>query len=101
LEGNEFGDLAQALRDGKLDELPITPAEKLLMGFVERITLNPSKVSDEMVQGLRDAGWTDAHIAETVYIAAFFNMMVRIADAFGCKPPAVADEGGVPRAIAG
>lgn len=52
-----------------------------------------------MVQGLREAGWTDPQIAEAVYIGSFFNMMVRIADAFHALPPPVTDADGPPVAV--
>jgi hypothetical protein len=52
-----------------------------------------------MVQGLREAGWTDPQIAEAVYIGSFFNMMVRIADAFHALPPSVTDADGPPVAV--
>lgn len=52
-----------------------------------------------MVDGLRQVGWTDPQIAEAVYIGSFFNMMVRIADAFQAAPPPVTDANGVPKAV--
>jgi hypothetical protein len=52
-----------------------------------------------MVGHLREAGWTDPQIAEAVYIGSFFNMMVRIADAFNALPPQVADADGPPAAV--
>jgi len=52
-----------------------------------------------MVQGLREAGWTDPQIAEAVYIGSFFSMMVRIADAFHALPPPVTDADGPPAAV--
>ena len=47
------------------------------------------RVTDEQVQGLRDAGWSDEQIAEAAYDAALFNLFVRLADTFGIEPPAV------------
>jgi len=52
------------------------------------------------VQGLRDAGWSEAQIAEAVYIGALFNLFVRLADAFDIHPPAIMDADGVPAAAA-
>jgi alkylhydroperoxidase family enzyme len=52
-----------------------------------------------MVQSLREAGWTDPQIAEAVYIGSFFNMMVRIADAFHALPPPVTEADGPPIAV--
>jgi alkylhydroperoxidase family enzyme len=99
LQGPEHEATAQALRDGDLENLPVTPAEQELLRFVEQLTLEPHKVNDASVDRLRAAGWSEAQMAETVYIASFFNMMVRIADAFGAMPPSVADVCGIPRAV--
>jgi hypothetical protein len=52
-----------------------------------------------MVEDLREAGWNDPQIAEAVYIGSFFNMMVRIADAFDAFPPPVTDPDGPPAAV--
>lgn len=61
--------------------------------------MNASQIDDEIVDGLREVGWTDPQIAEAVYIGSFFNMMVRIADAFQALPPPVTDMGGIPAAV--
>jgi alkylhydroperoxidase family enzyme len=37
----------------------------------------------EDVQKLRDAGWKEDQIAETVYVTAMFAFFNRVADAFG------------------
>lgn len=89
-----------ALREGKLNDLPVSPAERKLLDFIVILTKHAWKITDETIKGLRDVGWTDAQIAETVYIGSFFNMMVRIADAFGAVPPSVTDQEGIPPAVA-
>jgi alkylhydroperoxidase family enzyme len=55
-------------------------------------------VTDEMVQALRDVGWTNEQIAEAAYDAALFNLFVRLADTFGIEPPTVFEPDGIPRA---
>ena len=93
--------MAKALRDGDLDRAPISPKERLLLEFVGTITKHAYRVTDEQVEALRDAGWTEPQIAEAVYIAALFNLFVRLADAFDIHPPAVMDPDGVPAAVGG
>ena len=88
--------MADAIRAGDLDKAPITPAERLLLEFVGTLTRHAYRITDAQVQGLRDVGWSDAQIAEAVYDGAFFNMIVRIADAFDIHPPLSADANGVP-----
>jgi len=98
LQGETYTKAAQALRDGNLDAAGLDRPHRLLLDFVETITSHAYKVTDEQVQGLRDAGWSDEQIAEAVYVAALFNLFVRLADTFGIQPPAMYEPSGVPAA---
>jgi alkylhydroperoxidase family enzyme len=99
LQGEQFGPVAQALRDGDLDAAGLSHAERLLLEFVGTITRHAYRVTDEQVQGLRDVGWTDEQIAEAAYDAALFNLFVRLADTFGIEPPAMYEPDGIPAAV--
>ncbi len=99
MQGEQFGQAAEALRNGDLDAAGLDKAERLLLEFVETITVGAYRVTDEQVQGLRDAGWTDEQIAEAVYDAALFNLFVRLADSFGIEPPAKYEPTGIPGAV--
>jgi alkylhydroperoxidase family enzyme len=98
LQGEQYHEAAQAFRDGNLDAAPVTPAERLLLEFVGTVTRHAYRVTDEQVQGLREAGWTEAQIAEAVYEAALFALFVRLADAFDIHPPAMYEPEGPPAA---
>ena len=100
MQGEEHAATADALRAGDLDRAAITPAERLLLDFIGTLTRHAYRITDEQVQGLRGAGWTDAQIAEAVYIGALFNLFVRIADAFDIQPPAEYEPNGAPSVIA-
>ena len=65
----------------------MTDAERLLLEFVGTLTRHAYRITDEQVQALRDAGWSDAQIAEAVYDGALFNLFTRLADAFDIHPP--------------
>ena len=99
MQGAQYTEVAKALRDGDLDRAPVTPAERLLLEFVGTLTRHAYRITDDQVQALRDAGWSEAQIAEAVYDGALFNMLVRIADAFDIHPPALMDPEGVPAVI--
>ena len=99
MQGEHYAPVAQALRDGNLDAAPITPAERLLLDFIATLTRHAYRITDAQVQGLRDAGWTDAQIAEAVYEGALFNLFVRLADAFDIHPPPLMDPDGRPAAL--
>jgi alkylhydroperoxidase family enzyme len=101
LQGEEYSELGQALRDGRLDDLPLSDAERLLLEFVGTLTKHAYRITDEQVEGLRQAGWSDEQIAEAAYDGALFNMFVRLADAFDIHPPPVLDPDGVPKAVTG
>jgi alkylhydroperoxidase family enzyme len=98
LQGESFGQAAQALRDGDLDAAGLDKPERMLLEFVATITTGAYRVTDEMVQALRDVGWTDEQIAEAAYDTALFNLFVRLADTFGIEPPTVYEPDGIPRA---
>ena len=98
LQGETFGEAAQALRDGDIDAAGLSGPERKLLDFVETITRHAYRVTDEQVQGLRDEGWSDEQIAEAAYDSALFNLFVRLADTFGIEPPAVYEPNGVPAA---
>jgi alkylhydroperoxidase family enzyme len=67
--------------------------------MIDTLTRHAYLIDDAMIEDLRHSGWTDAQIAEAVYIGSFFNMMVRIADAFHTFPPPVTDPDGAPGAV--
>ena len=98
MQGEAFGQVAEALRAGDLDAAALDRPHRLLLEFVETITRHAYRVTDDQVHELRAAGWSDEQIAEAVYIAALFNMFVRLADAFGIKPPAIYEPDGPPPA---
>jgi alkylhydroperoxidase family enzyme len=99
LQGDEHSEAAAAIREGDLDNANVTPAERKLLEFVETLTKEAYKITDEQVQELRDVGWSDEQIAEAVYDGALFNFFVRVADAFDIHPPAFMDPDGQPPAV--
>jgi len=98
LQGETYGQAAEALRAGDLDAAGLDRPHRLLLEFVETITRHAYRVTDEQVQELRKVGWSDEHIAETAYDAALFNLFVRLADTFDIEPPAVYEPNGIPSA---
>jgi alkylhydroperoxidase family enzyme len=98
LQGESFEKAAEALRNGDLDAAGLPQPERLLLEFVETVTRAAYRVTDDQVQGLRNAGWSDEQIAEAAYDAALFNLFVRLADAFGIEPPAMYEPHGIPGA---
>ena len=98
MQGEQFEGVAEALRNGDLEAAGIPQPERLLLEFAGTITSAAYEVTDEQVQGLRDVGWTDQQIAEAAYVAALFNLFVRLADTFGIEPPPMYEPAGIPPA---
>jgi alkylhydroperoxidase family enzyme len=67
--------LGENYREAGLSPKPLTMLE-----FAEFLTTNPSGVSQEWADGLRDVGWADEDIVDMVHITALFNYMDRVAD---------------------
>lgn len=72
-----------AILEGKIEEAGLTPAERVLLEYVELITKAAYRSTAEDVQKLRGAGWSEDQISEAVYITAMFAFFNRVADAFG------------------
>ncbi len=80
-----------ALRKGDLDGATaagLDPKERAFLELTAIQTKNAYKIHAAVVQKVRDAGWTDEQIMEGLFIGAYFNLMVRMADAFGLPDPA-------------
>jgi uncharacterized peroxidase-related enzyme len=73
----------KAIVEGKLDEAGLTPAEHVLLDYVELITQAAYRSTPDDVEKLRAAGWKEGEISEAVYITALFAFFNRVADAFG------------------
>lgn len=99
MQGEEYRGLSWAIRDGRLEELPMGDEERLLLEYVGTLTRHAYRITDAQVDGLRAVGWTEEQIAEATYDAALFNFFVRLADAFDIHPPPELDADGRPGAL--
>ena len=98
MQGEAFGQAAEALRNGDLGAAGLAEPERLLLEFAGTIAGAAYRVTDEQVQRLREVGWTDEQIAEAAYVAALFSLFVRLADTFDIEPPAAYEPNGIPAA---
>ena len=80
-------EVIEALSRGDIAAAGLSDAERALMRFVELVTRHAYRTTADDVERLRQAGWTDAQVAEAVYIAALFAFFNRVADAFGLADP--------------
>lgn len=64
----------------------LTPKQRAMLEFAEKLTLASSRVGEADRQALRDAGFTDRDIWDIASVAGFFNMTNRIASATAMEP---------------
>jgi uncharacterized peroxidase-related enzyme len=82
--GNES--LVQAILED-LDTAPIDPKTKAMLIFLRKVTLEPFNIGAEDITPLRAADLSDAAIEDAIHICANFNIINRLADAFGFEFP--------------
>lgn len=77
-------DLAPALtRDWRSATIP--DRLRAILDYVERLTLEPSRMEEADVVRLREAGLDDEAILNTCEVAAYFAFVNRMADGLGVR----------------
>lgn len=66
---------------------PIDEPLRAMLGFLEKLTLHPDAIGPADVAPLRALGLGDPQIADAIHVAAIFNVIDRIADAFEFHVP--------------
>ncbi len=56
-----------------------------MLGYAEKITLNPASIVEADVEGLRAHGWTDIEILEIACLASYRNYIAGVAHALGVE----------------
>jgi uncharacterized peroxidase-related enzyme len=62
---------------------PVDRADRVMLEYVSKVTVDATAVSREDHDRLRDAGFDDRGILQITLIAAWFNYINRVADALG------------------
>lgn len=75
--------VCEALGRGDLANAAVSDAERTLLSWVQLLTRESHRNTASDVDRVREAGWSDEQMAETVYITALFALFNRVADAFG------------------
>ena len=65
--------------------MDLTGAERVMLEWVEKLTLAPATCTEADVEGLRGAGWTDRDILDIAQVCAYFNLRVRMVDGLGLE----------------
>ena len=64
----------------------LSPANRALCAFAEKLSLDPRESTVEDIERLREHGFDDRSIHDAVQIIGFFNYINRVADALGVEP---------------
>ena len=74
--------LSQSLRED-WRSADLTEPERVMLAWVEKLTLTPARCTAADLDGLRAAGFDDVAILQIAGIAGWFNYINRMADALG------------------
>lgn len=66
---------------------PVPERTRAMLGFLEKMTLDPDALGPEDAAALRAAGLSEQAIEDAVYTCAAFNAIVRLADTFEFQVP--------------
>ena len=61
----------------------LTDRERVMLSYVEKLTLKPVSVGQDDIEALRTAGFDDQAILQINLIASWFNYINRVADGLG------------------
>jgi uncharacterized peroxidase-related enzyme len=64
----------------------LEPRERAMLEFAVKLTEASDQMTEQDVQALRDAGWSDEDIFDIGEVAAMFNFTNRLASGFGWLP---------------
>lgn len=56
-----------------------------MLEYAEKLTIAPSSMTEQDIEALRDAGWSDRDVLDIVHVCAYFNFRVRVVDGLGLK----------------
>ncbi len=62
---------------------PIPEKLRAMLGFLEKLTLQPADIGPGDAVPLRAAGLSDEEIEDAVHVCALFNIINRVADSLG------------------
>ena len=66
-----------------LQSTSLSPAQRALLQFAQKITEDSSSVSPHDIEHLRSFSWADLQIAEAIHLTALFASFNRVVNAFG------------------
>jgi uncharacterized peroxidase-related enzyme len=77
--------LRAAIETRDMGVAPLTDQEKLALSYARCLTETPNQVTEDMIKGLRNAGYTDGEILEINQVTAYFSYANRTVLGLGCS----------------
>lgn len=77
--------LLTSLEREAIDGAPLSPRERALLAYADKLTKTPGEVTAADAQALRDAGLDDRAIHDACAIVAYFAFVNRTADGLGVE----------------
>lgn len=68
-------------------EAPLSPRERAILGYADKLTRTPARMVPEDVAALRAVGLDDRGVLQVNLIASFFAFINRVADGLGVGRP--------------
>lgn len=65
----------------------LSTSDQVMLDFSAKLTLNPTDLTEQDVEELREAGFDDEQIVSIVLVTCLFNFMNRIANSLGIDVP--------------
>ncbi len=78
---NDNALVEQLIADWRL--APLSPADRAMLHYVEKLTLRPWDMIEEDVHDLRAAAFSDAAILDINQVAGYYAFVNRLADGLG------------------
>lgn len=78
-----------ALLECDLGAGSLTPEERMLLTFAAAVNRGGEEIRPADVQRMRDHGWSDLQLAETIHLTALFATFNRVVNAFGLPAQAL------------
>ncbi len=66
-------------------EVDVSPQDMAMLEYAEKITLDPSSITEKDVKNLRSHGFTDQEILEIATVSSYRNYIARVANALGVE----------------
>lgn len=76
--------IKEAIQYDKVNEAPLTEAQKVAIGYAKKLTIEPASLSEADVIVLRQCGLTDGEILEINQVCSYFSYANRTVLGLGC-----------------